>query len=333
MKSVAAKEGKITMIESEIPKVQDHYLLVKTSHSVISTGTELSVIRSSQNRTAYLGYSAAGTIVECGGDTQPFTKGQLVACYGVPYVRHSEYLLVPKTLCSPVPDNVQAKEAAFAGVGAIAIHALRMANLQFGESVVIAGLGVLGQIIAQISHASAYDVIPYEVNESRAQLFQSCTGVEVATSNEQLNRRIEKKTNGLGADAVLLCAGGGYSPLTNESLEWVRDKGKIVIVGDVEPHFKRSLMFGKEAQILISRAGGPGRYDPVYEKAAVDYPYAYVRWTEGRNMGEFLRLLSEKRIQVNAYFQESVLFDNISDAYEELQQENTSVLTKVIEYN
>lgn len=106
-----------------------------------------------------------------------------------------------------------------------------------------------------------------------------------------------------------------------------------MIVGDVEPHFKRSLMFGKEAQILISRAGGPGRYDPVYEKAAVDYPYAYVRWTEGRNMGEFLRLLSEKRIQVNAYLQESVLFDNISEAYAELQQENTSVLTKVIDYN
>ncbi|MCK6259091.1 zinc-binding alcohol dehydrogenase [Fictibacillus sp. KIGAM418] len=332
MKSVAAQEGKITMIESDIPKVQDHYLLVKTAHSVISTGTELSVIRSSRNRTAYLGYSAAGRVVECGKHTDPFSKGDLVACYGVPYVRHSQYLLVPKTLCCSVPDNVQAKEAAFAGVGAIAIHALRMTQLQFGESVVIAGLGVLGQIIAQISHACAYNVLPYEVNASRAELFQSVSKVAVSTTRETLEERIKEKTNGYGADAVLLCAGGGHSPLTNESLEWIRDKGKIVIVGDVEPDFNRSRMFGKEAQILISRAGGPGRYDPGYEKNAQDYPYAFVRWTEGRNMEEFLRLLSEHRIQVNDYLQESIPFEDIHEAYEELQQGKTGVLTKVIDY-
>lgn len=320
------------MIESEIPKVRDHYLLVKTSHSVISTGTELSVIRASRNRTAYLGYSAAGRIVECGKGTEPFYKGQLVSCYGVPYVRHSEYLLVPKTLCCSVPDNVEAKEAAFAGVGAIAIHALRMAQLQFGESVVIAGLGVLGQIIAQISNASAYNVLPYEVNASRAELFQSISNVEVSVTREALEQRIKEKTNGYGADAVLLCTGGGHSPLTNESLEWIRDKGKIVIVGDIEPDFNRSRMFGKEAQILISRAGGPGRYDPEYEKNAQDYPYAFVRWTEGRNMGEFLRLLSERRIQVSEYLKESIPFEEIRQAYEELQQGKNGVLTRVIDY-
>lgn len=332
MRSVAAEEGRIKMIEGEIPSVQDRYLLVKTVHSVISTGTELSVIRTSQNRTVYLGYSAAGRVVECGADTGSFYPGQLVACYGVPYVRHSEYLLVPKTLCSPVPDGVLPKEAAFAGVGAIAIHALRVAQLQFGESVVVAGLGVLGQIIAQISHACSYNVLPYEINVSRAQRFQSVSGLEVSKTRETLEERIKEKTHGYGADAVLLCAGGGHSPLTNESLDWIRDKGKIIIVGDVEPDFNRSRMFGKEAQIMISRAGGPGRYDAVYEKEAQDYPYGYVRWTEGRNMEEFLRLVSERRIEVNGYLQESVPFEKIHEAYEELQQENTSVLTRVIDY-
>ena len=111
-----------------------------------------------------------------------------------------------------------------------------------------------------------------------------------------------------GADAVLLCSGGKRSSLTHQSLEWIRQQGKVVIVGDIEPDFPRNLLFQKEAQILISRAGGPGRYDPVYEKQAIDYPYGYVRWTEGRNVAEYLRLVNDKRINVQPFLTDEVDF-------------------------
>ncbi|MBD1380486.1 zinc-dependent alcohol dehydrogenase [Metabacillus arenae] len=333
MKSVVAEDGKICVIDHTIPTVKSGFLLIKTLHSVISPGTELSMLSSSQGKTVSLGYSAVGRIIDCGEGTDPFYKGELVACYGAPYVKHSEYLLVPKTLCCSVPAGVQPREAALAGLGAIAIHALRLANLQFGESVVVAGLGVLGQLIAQISNSVAYQVIPYEINEGRANLFQSITGLNTYTSIEDLAVEIKEKTNGNGADAVMLCAGGGKSELTNESLKWLRDRGKVVIVGDIEPHFNRQLMFAKEAQILISRAGGPGRYDPVYEKSAQDYPYGFIRWTEGRNIEEYLRLILEKRIKVKSYLQHSVIFQEIHEAYEELKEKNSDVLTKVIDYN
>ena len=126
---------------------------------------------------------------------------------------------------------------------------------------------------------------------------------------------------------------GATRLLGDQSLEWIRDKGKVVIVGGVEPNFPRDKMFGKEASILISRAGGPGRYEPTYERDAVDYPLGFVRWTEGRNIGEFLRLLSEKRINVAPYLTEEVKFDQISTAYDDLSNKESSILTKVIKYN
>jgi threonine dehydrogenase-like Zn-dependent dehydrogenase len=333
LKTVVAKNGRVQLENEKIPQVRDQHLLIRTMYSVISPGTELSMISNSHNRTIPLGYSAVGEVVECGKDTDSFFPGDIVSCYGAPYVRHSEYLLVPKTLCSKVPTGVDPKEAALAGLGAISIHALRVAKLQFGEWIVVAGLGILGQLIGQIAHAAAYKVIPYDISHERASLFTTITGIPSCLSSEEVTKTVLRQTKGLGVDAVLLCAGGKYSSLTGESLNWIRDQGKIVIVGDIEPNFPREQMFAKEASILISRAGGPGRYDPIYEKNAIDYPYGFIRWTEGRNVEEYLRLVSEKRIRVSPYLQDLIKLVYVPEAYTDLKDKKQSVLTKVIEYS
>jgi threonine dehydrogenase-like Zn-dependent dehydrogenase len=332
MKSVVALDGKVEIMDETMPEVREGYLLIRTQYSAISPGTELGLLALSTDTKRPLGYSAVGTVVMCGEGTSPFRENELVACYGAPYVKHAEYLLVPKTLCSSIPAAVHAKEAALAGLGAIAIHSLRVPNLQFGESVVVAGLGILGQLIGQIALAAGYQVFPYDISAERTKLFQTITGVESYTTVEELKAALSLKTKGFGADAVLLCAGGKESTLTKECLHWVRDKGKVVIVGDIEPNFPRELMFGKEAQILIARAGGPGRYDPLYEKKATDYPYGFIRWTEGRNVEEYIRLLSEGRIKVAPYLNEVVPLTHVPFAYQQLKDKKTSVLTKVIEF-
>ena len=216
-----------------------------------------------------------------------------------------------------------------AGLGAIAIHGLRIANLQFGETVVIVGLGVLGQLIAKIANAAAYNVIAYDLHESRVEMLQG-ENIKSFSTIEEMEEAIRIETKSHGADAVLLCAGGKRSPLTQECLKWIRNKGKAVIVGDIEPDFPSDLMFAKEAELLISRAGGPGRYDKVYEKEAIDYPYEYVRWTEGRNVEEYIRLVKEKRIDVRPFITEVVEFDEAPHEFEKLFNKESTTLTKLI---
>ncbi len=332
MRKVIAADQRANVEEVPDLEIKANHVMVKTLHSIISPGTEATIIKNSLSKKIGLGYSAMGVVEACGSGIDDVEKGDRVACYGAPYVQHADYMLVPKTLYAKVPDNVDSKEAALAGIGAIAIHALRIAKLEFGETVVIAGLGLLGQMIAKISDAAAYNVIAYDLHDERVEMLHEGTNIRGFSDRDSLEKEIHKSTSGYGADAVLLCAGGKKSPLTHESLQWIRNKGKVVIVGDIEPDFPRNLMFSKEAQILISRAGGPGRYDKVYEAQAIDYPYGFVRWTEGRNVSEYLRLVSDRRIDVTPFLSSEIDFENAADAYESLLGKQTSVLTKVINY-
>jgi len=332
MKSIIAKNQKVHIAKHIKPAILPSYLLIKTLHSVISPGTELSLIDISEDREITLGYSAVGVVMECGDGVEDYQKGDIVACYGAPYVGHSDCLLVPTTLCAKVPSGVKSEAAALGGIGAIAIHALRIAKLEFGETIVIIGLGLLGQMIAKIANAAAYNVIAFDIQGERAAMLHEENSIRSFSTIAEMESEIEKCTKKHGADAVLLCAGGKRLSLTNQSLEWIRHQGKVVIVGDIEPDFPRNLLFAKEAQILISRAGGPGRYDHVYEKQAIDYPYGYVRWTEGRNVAEYLRLVNDKRINVQPFLTDKVDFQDAPAAYEELINKESTTLTKIINY-
>lgn len=330
MKKIIANNKQVAIAQDVLPEIKPSYIIVKTQYSAVSPGTELSMIDSSAGKEIPLGYSAMGIVEEIGDGITDVAVGDLVACYGAPYVHHAEYLLVPKTLYAKVPSGMDPKAAAFAGIGAIALHALRIAKLQLGETVVIVGLGLLGQMIAKIANAAAYRVIAYDLSTSRVAMMSE--EMMAFSRLNDLEEAISRVTGGNGADAVLLCSGGKRTPLTHQSLNWIRNKGKVVIVGDVEPDFPRDLMFGKEAEILISRAGGPGRYDKVYEADAVDYPYEYVRWTEGRNIGEYIRLVHEGFIDVTSFIKDEIEFAEAPGEFIGLTDKKSDTLTKLIRY-
>lgn len=315
MKAIAAQQGSIVTTELPEPVLAAGHVRIRTEYSAISPGTELTMAKRSGEQPATLGYSAVGIAEEIGEGVTGILAGQRVACYGGPYVKHAEVLAVPANLTALVPDGVSAEEAAFAGLGAIAIHALRTADLRFGESAVIVGLGILGNITAQIAAAAAFTTLGLELNTERAASLRAFGLRHVYDKPEELEAALAEVTEGHGADSVLLCASGNGEELINRSFGWIRDRGKIVIVGDLTTEFSRAQMFGKEAQVLISRAGGPGRYDSRYERDNMDYPIGYVRWTEGRNIREYIRLLAEKRIQIRPLISGIYRLEQAEEAY------------------
>lgn len=298
MKRVMTAEGKVMLAEVPITPLPAGFVRVRTVFSAVSPGTELAAIGRCEKQPIMLGYSASGIIEELGEGASGFRVGQQVACYGAPYVGHAGQLLVPVNLTAGVPEHVGMEEAAFAGLGAIAIHAVRTADLRFGETALVVGLGVLGQMIALIANAAAFSTIAFDKDDRRAASFRKLGAGRVCDDRDDLEREIDLLTGGCGVDSVILSVGGGGGVLIDEALNRVRDRGNIVIVGDLDASFSRALMFDKEAKLLISRAGGPGRYDETYERDNRDYPIGYVRWTEGRNIAAYIRLLAENRISI-----------------------------------
>lgn len=332
MRAIAALRGKIVITHVEKAAPQEGHVLIRTEYSAISPGTEMSFIRKGTDQPALLGYSAVGIIEAIGDNVTGLKQGQRVACYGAPYVRHAEWLTVPANLTAAVPDHVRPEDAAFAGLGAIAIHALRVADLRLGESAVIVGLGILGQIMADIASAAAFRVVGLDVNAERVELLRSRGIKHVYDSRQRMEDELYDGVGAYGADSVLLCASGPGEELINASMQWIRDRGKIVIVGDLTTEFSRGLMFGKEAQVLISRAGGPGRYDPGYEKDNRDFPIGFVRWTEGRNIGEYIRLLADNRISVAPLISDIFHFERAEEAYEKYMKPS-SVMGTILRYS
>lgn len=329
MKAIAAREGAIVRIDVEEPELLDGHVLIRTEYSAISPGTESTIANRSKEKLIGLGYSAVGLIEKVGKAVTALHPGQRVACYGGPYVRHAELLSVPVNLTAIVPEHVSSEEAAFAGLGAIAIHALRTADLRFGESAVVVGLGILGNITAQIAAAAACPTLGYDLNAERVAFLRQCGVSRSYDKQEDLEAGLVEATGGSGADSVLLCASGNGEELMNSSFNWIRDRGKVVVVGDLTTEFSRGKMFGKEAQVLISRAGGPGRYDAQYERDNMDYPLGYVRWTEGRNTREYIRLLAEKRISVRPLISGIYPIDRVEEAYDSYLTPSTTMGTLI----
>ncbi|WJH36948.1 zinc-binding alcohol dehydrogenase [Paenibacillus sp. CC-CFT747] len=332
MKAIINDKGQVKVADEPLPEVKSHYILVKTLYSAISPGTELTSLSRMPENSASLGYSAAGIAVAVGDGVEGIAVNQSVACYGSPYVKHAEYLLVPKHLAVPVPEQVELREASTAGLGAIAIHALRQAQLSFGETVVVVGLGILGQIMARIAGAACARVVAFDLLPERCAAIEGVDGIQVCRTMEELRETVAETTNGKGADSAFHCAAGKQKELLDESFDWLRDRGRIVIVGDMYMEFTRGKMFLKEAQVLISRAAGPGRYDEAYERDGCDYPIGYVRWTEERNLAEYIRLLAERRIDVSGLITNCVSVGEAWQVYEQYRHNPGSLLGAVISY-
>ncbi|MBD2863377.1 zinc-dependent alcohol dehydrogenase [Paenibacillus oceani] len=328
MRAARSVGGLLEITDIPVPAVTDTSVLVETSYSAVSTGTELMVLRN--GGTAFLGYSATGIVREAGKDVDHVKAGDRIVCYGAH--THADYFLAGRNHVAPIPDHVDPQEAAFAGIATIALQGLRQADLRFGETVVVLGLGIVGQLAAQIAHAAAYRVIAMDLMETRCQMLEQAGLQNVCRSPEQVQERVREATRGHGADCVLICANTKEHRLIDQALDWIRDKGKIVIVGDTNTEFTRNKLFAKEAQITISRAGGPGRYDKEYEQEGRDYPYGYIRWSLQRNLDEFARLLASGRMNLKPLVTGVYKLEQLEAAYERAKQAPSETMGTLIRF-
>jgi len=365
MKQVSqhVKSGAIVVEEVPTPAMKPGHLLVQNHYSVISPGTERSSVSSrsgslvskarrnpdlvrkilqqvtQQGLTATykrvlsrlesyasLGYSAAGEVVAVGSGIDDIAVGTAVACAGGGYASHAEYLLLPRNLCAKVPRGVGFEDAAYTTIGAIALQGVRQAALTLGETVAVVGLGLVGQLTVQLLKAHGCSVIGIDLDQRAVELAKK-SGADVALgrSSSDLKKTIQSVTNGRGVDAVIITAATTSNDPVALSGEICRDKGRVVLVGDVGLELPRAPYYVKELDFRLSRSYGPGRYDPVYEEGGNDYPFAYVRWTENRNMQEFLRLLSTKTVDVQKLTTHRFNIDEAEKAYRLLSRSRTGV--------
>ncbi len=277
-----------------------------------------------------IGYSAAGVVVEKGSEIKNVNVGDRVACAGSP---HSTLMYVPKNLFVEIPENVSFEEASFVALGSIAMHGVRRAKPEFGDTFVVIGMGIIGQITTQILKNIGCTVIVTDIIDSRLLLAEKLgCHISVNASKKEPTEIVKDYTQGLGADGVIVCAGSKSSQPLIQALEMCRDKGRVVLVGAVPINLPRPPLYQKEIDFFISRSYGPGRYDKNYENKGLDYPVEKVRWTENRNMEEFLRLISERKIDVKSFITHISPFEKAADAYDYIIKKHDKTLGVLFSY-
>lgn len=362
------RTGELALIDVPAPACREGGVVLATGASLISAGTEkllmdlakaslvgkavarpdlvqkvltkarqegvvntLRKVQSKLDTPIPLGYSCAGKVLEVGRQGGPFAVGDRVACGGAGYANHAQVNYVPRNLCVPIPDGVSDCDAAFVTVGAIALQGVRQAGVTLGERVVVIGLGLIGLLTVQILLASGCRVIGHDLDPSRVALAQQL-GAEASTrDSDELLARTLSLTGGHGADAVIVSASTkGHGPV-QLAASLARMKGRVVVVGMVGMNLPRDPFYRKELELRLSMSYGPGRYDPAYEEAGQDYPYAHVRWTEQRNMAAFVELIARGSVTPKALVTHTIAFTEATSAYALLASE-TPTLGIVLTY-
>ncbi len=345
------KTGETTVADVPIPTPKPGTALIRTAASLVSAGTERMVVEFAEkslvgkarsrpdlvkqvldkarregllttvdaafnrlDQPMPLGYSSAGTIIAVGDGLQGFKVGDRVACAGGGYAVHAEYAIVPKNLLVHIPDEVDFESAAFATLGAIALHGFRLARPQLGEYVAVIGLGLLGLLTVGIARAAGCRVFGVDLDPRRVELaIQS--GAE-AVPRDQAEEAALSWSRGRGADCVLICADTPSDDPVILAGAIARDRANVVAVGAVGLNFPRAVYFQKELSFVNSRSYGPGRYDPDYEEGGQDYPIGFVRWTEGRNLEAIVDLLTSGGLDVRPMITHRFPIENAPEAYE-----------------
>jgi len=253
-----------------------------------------------------IGYSCAGIVQE--SNTDLFNKGDRVACVGS---SHAELILSPKNLTCKVPPNVELKNAAFVAIGAIALHAMHRADVRSEENIGVIGTGLIGLVLIQLLKTRQVKIFAYDINNNRLEL-ATYLGADFAynSSIDIYKEDILKNTKGKGLDKIIICASSQTSKPLSDALDLICKNGKIIIVGAFPIEINRTLLYEKEADILISRSYGYGRYDPDYEDKGLDYPQELMPFTINQNMKSFLELLSKKKINLSPLLSNIVYFNN-----------------------
>lgn len=362
------RKGLKQIIVDEVPDpvVIPHHVLVRPLYSLISSGTEtasihqegvlravadnpsqlakiwnvlkvqgplstLAEVKAKFSEYAVLGYSGAGVVAEKHPTVQDVQVGDRVA-YGGEGTGHGETILVGTKLVVPVPDSVPLEDACFATLGSIALNSVRIANLSLGENVAVLGLGLVGQLIAQLTRLQGAKVLAVDLKQQRVELARQLGADYALLGGATLAEQVAALTNGAGFDCVIIAAAAKSSAPCHQAVQICSDRGRIVDVGAVELSFPWYEMYRKEIQVFMARAYGPGSYDPIYEKQGQDYPINYVRWTENRNMAEFLRLVSLGRVQLAPLITHQFPLHEAPKAYETIMEPSSSSLAVLLKY-
>ena len=356
------KSGETHIVEVPAPQPETNAALVQTAASLVSVGTERMLVEFAQqsmlgkarsrpdlvrqvvdkaqregiettieaamnrlDEPLALGYSSAGTITRVGSGLEGFRVGDRVACGGGGYAVHAKRnphpFPSPRTLLVKLPDSVDFESAAFTTLGAVAMQGFRLANPQVGARVAVIGLGLLGLLTTAIAQAAGCFVLGIDLDLSRITLASNLGVTAVLRKNAE--EAAQSFSLGRGVDAVIICADTKSDDPVSLAGEIARSKAKVVVVGAVGLNIPRKQYYQKELDLVVSRSYGPGRYDVNYEEKGIDYPVAYVRWTEQRNMEAFIDLLASKKIDVKPLITHRFPIDEAPKAYSMITSKST----------
>lgn len=371
MKQIFVNKGQIISVDVPEKQIEQGYVKVKTAYSCISMGTELASVAASKktiferikdnpelikrglkmlhekgfsstkdavnnslDKWLPLGYSASGIVTEIGEGVANIYVGDRIACAGGNYATHSETMIVPKNLVVKLPDSVSLRDASSVAIGSIAMQGIRRADAKLGEIVVVIGLGLIGQLTVQMLNAAGTRVIASDINSERIMETKALGVKNVINSKEEdLVKMVNDITDGYGADSVIITAATHSSLPLKQAFNCCRKRGRVVLVGVVDINIDRSDIYQKELEFLMSTSYGPGRYDTMYEEGGIDYPYHWVRFTENRNMQDYLRLIGEKKVNIDYMYGEDVDINNADAVYDALATGSHRPLLQVFKYN
>jgi len=351
------RTGDIEVADVPCPLVRPGHLLIQSSRTLISPGTERTLVEFSQagmigkaraqpdkvkqvltkiktdgllptletvfsrlDEPLPLGYCNVGRIIEVGQGVVGFSVGDRVVSNGP----HAEIVCVPATLAARVPDDVDDEAASLTVLGAIALHGIRLAEPNLGDNFVVTGLGLIGLIPVQLLRAHGCNVLGIDPNSSRCKLAEDfgCRTVTVGGGASTV-RAAEAFSAGQGVDGVIIAASAKTDDIVREAAQMCRKRGRIVLVGVVGLNLRRADFYEKELSFQVSCSYGPGRYDPSYEQKAMDYPVPYVRWTVARNFEAVLGALSKGSLDVAPLISRRVAHVDAADAYDAIVNDSS----------
>lgn len=361
------RSGTVMAYDVPNPELRPGGILVRTAFSAISSGTERATLdagkkslmgkamsrpdlvrqvvdfaRTQGIKAAYqrvqsrldsltaLGYSCSGIVIAAGEGAQEFQPGDRVACGGAGYANHSAINFVLKNLAVKLPDGVGLDEAALTTIGAIAMQGLRQSEVKFGETVAVIGAGLLGVLTIQLAKAAGCRVIAIDLDPGRVERAVTFGADLGLLSGDPGTPSAVQEFSIYGPDVVMLTAATPSSEPIELAAAIARDRGRIVVVGDVGLGVSRSNVYLKELSISLSRSYGPGRYDVDYEEGGIDYPVGYVRWTEKRNMEAFVNFLAARRIDVARLIERRYPVEQAGSAYASIREPGS--YTALIDY-
>lgn len=369
--SMRMNDGSVHVADAPSPVLEAGMVRVRTIHSALSPGTEgnkivtgkksllgkararpdqvkmvvdmarsigiqgtIQKVRSKLDGAQPLGYSLAGEVIEAAPGVEGFLPGDLVACGGGGYANHADEVVIPVNLCCRIPEGVSTESAAFTTLASIAMQGLRLASPTLGENAVVIGLGVVGQLACQLLKANGCRVFGADIAVDAVDLCLATGSAHEARvlGRDPVEQNILDFTGGRGADLVLICAATASNDPVEMAGRIARQRGRVVVVGAVGMDLPREDYYRKEIGFTVSCSYGPGRYDSSYEEGGMDYPYGFVRWTEGRNMTSALDLMATGALDLSGLITHRVAFEDAPQAYAMVAARSESFAGIVLHY-